>query len=446
LENADQVAQIIADGESSLDALAEDEGDGEDEDEEAGVDGASIVCGRILMWLGPQGDLEQNKGHTGSFYEIRTLTNRRMLEIFLLSENGRRVQRRLVFSSDTRFSLADLPASSDDRDSMQLQGMKHSGGNVFENVIDQSGAKARRAGAGDMYGAQVGSLTIRRRRAPSVSEIVAKESLRLATERWGETTPVLVIPSEWDYEEIVPDEHMCGLLPSALIEQYQFWRTGDSTIRGYPYPNRGRSDDATTTLLVILAIELKLRCDGSTPASSSFTAHFEPTAVAEDVWSALEAQHGDSFTAECQNGAGVSFGDAFSRSSEETIGAAGVGSWVATAHRFVVLDSNIVLTADGGAIQTKEDEAAALALQAESYPPPTLLLNLLRARLDSPLYTLGLLLSRIENVSNILVWSHSAARPGEEAAISLVELPRLKTRFKCENGRLESLDYSGSYL
>ena len=94
----------------------------------------------------------------------------------------------------------------------------------------------------------------------------------------------------------------------------------------------------------------------------------------------------------------------------------------------------------------KEEEAAALAKHAASYPAPLLLLNLLRAPVDTSLYTLGLLLSRIENASHTLVWSHSAARAGEEAAISLVELPRLKTRFKCENGKLESLDYAGSWL
>lgn len=114
LENADQVAQIIADGGAGSDSSAEGAAGAVDpalaksaaDDTADSTSSSRVACGRILMWLGPQGDLEQNKGHTGSFYELRTLANRRMLEVYLIYECGRRMQRRLVFSSDTRFSLA----------------------------------------------------------------------------------------------------------------------------------------------------------------------------------------------------------------------------------------------------------------------------------------------------------------------------------------------------
>jgi hypothetical protein len=392
LENADQVAQIVAESGAGSDAgaaedAAEDERAASAANATTATSSTRVACGRILMWLGPQGDLEQNKGHTGSFYELRTLANRRMLEVYLLYECGRRMQRRLVFSSDTRFSLADLPIDTESRDRMKVQGMKHSGGNVFAAVIDESGAKARRPGAGDMYGAQVDSLTIRRRRSPSVSEAVAKEALRLTAERWGERAPVLEIPSEWDYEEIVPDEMLCGLLPSAAIAQYQYWRTGDATIRGYAYPNRGRSDDAATTLLVILAVELDL-----VAGDAHCTLYVPCAATAAEVWSAVSTRCGDEFANRCRNAAGVALAEALPRGGRVRAGDSHFGRLVATAHRFVELDPAVTLSAG-----RKEDEAAALAKHAASYPPPLLLLNLLRAPLDSPLYTMGLLLSRIEN-------------------------------------------------
>lgn len=214
---------------------------------------------------------------------------------------------------------------------MKVQGMKHSGGNVFASVIDESGAKASRPGAGDMYGAQVDSLTIRRRRTPSVSEVVAKEALRIDAERWGERTPVLSIPPEWDYEEIVPDEMLCGLLPSAAIAQYQFWRTGDATIRGYANPNQGRIDDAATTLLVILAVELEL----AVGESHRTTIYVPCAATAAEVWSTVVARCGDEFANRCRNPAGVALAEALPRGGRERAGESHFGKLVATAHRCV---------------------------------------------------------------------------------------------------------------
>ena len=120
------------------------------------------------------------------------------------------------------------------------------------------------------------------------------------------------------------------------------------------------------------------------------------------------------------------------------------------------------------------DEAA----RATILPNDMVLLDLMTAKKGSVLYRLGTVLSRIEDLSHILVWSRAqdaggmrnakdvraAASPAEAAAmaaagdagahmwpLSVVELPRLKLRFQPradQDGvvRLWSLDQSGWFV
>lgn len=46
------------------------------------------------------------------------------------------------------------------------------------------------------------------------------------------------------------------------------------------------------------------------------------------------------------------------------------------------------------------------------------------------LFLIVKLLTKLENLSHILIWSSSNANVGEEAEISLIELPRLKLKFR----------------
>lgn len=72
--------------------------------------------------------------------------------------------------------------------------------------------------------------------------------------------------------------------------------------------------------------------------------------------------------------------------------------------------------------------------------------------MESTLGQLATLASRLDSLSHVLVWSKSdPAEGGEEVEISLVEFPRIRTRFAMsldKEGRfqLESLDHTGKSL
>jgi hypothetical protein len=79
------------------------------------------------------------------------------------------------------------------------------------------------------------------------------------------------------------------------------------------------------------------------------------------------------------------------------------------------------------------------------------LLNVLTAPPSSLLKRVGMLLSRLDNLSNILVWSTSKIQsPHSPAAIDFIELPRVNLSFKAKDvesvdGKIEHRLYSNDY-
>lgn len=79
------------------------------------------------------------------------------------------------------------------------------------------------------------------------------------------------------------------------------------------------------------------------------------------------------------------------------------------------------------------------------------LLNPVKAKPTSILGSLATLTTQLDSISHVLVWSASRAFVGEEAEITVVELPRLKLRFAMRAGqgqaqRLYSLDHSELFV
>lgn len=155
---------------------------------------------------------------------------------------------------------------------------------------------------------------------------------------------------------------------------------------------------------------------------------------------------------------------------------AGVGHWVAVVKRLPAYDEDeetaddtaaTVASAAAAVQDAKETKGEAKSSDAKTAPEkkegkaaqsstitkPMVLLNLVRAAQSSGvLARLAASFARLDNLSHILVWSNSDGREGgEECEVSLVELPRLKTRFGARvdsDGvvRLYSLDYDGLFI
>ncbi len=93
------------------------------------------------------------------------------------------------------------------------------------------------------------------------------------------------------------------------------------------------------------------------------------------------------------------------------------------------------------------DGACALVQPAAGSKTLTLL-NLLHAPKDSPLAKVAAVFSQIESIGHILAWT--AAAPGEELSVSVVELPRLRLSFaaRVEEGevRFYSQEHAGLFV
>ena len=175
---------------------------------------------RVLYFVPPCGDDEQIRGHPGGWFEaclIRpssTLEATTHLEAFALFESARRMQRRLVFTTDYRLCLKSLTPSVADRDCPPDHDFRFCAGNLFGGMYTADGKLERRPGVASLSGATVASLTIRRNRTQS-------------PELDDDNEP------EWRVEEYVEPAALEGLLPEALLEQFNFWRTSPSRLRGY---------------------------------------------------------------------------------------------------------------------------------------------------------------------------------------------------------------------
>ena len=214
----------------------------------------------LLMFVQPDPTAEELKNHPGSWFEIKThvplngaaaiSSERRrgigdpkqkndhvsvntnveyMLSVYELMDFAHECFRSLVYTSDHRFALADLPVSSSARDSPAPPAQQYAAGKFFGSLFAYPGHIQRRAGVGKLQHLSVYSVAIRRKRTlpPAASAI-----------------------EEWSYEELVPDRLLVGLLPASLLREFQMWRTGPHTLRGYNYRTRAPNCFSKQSLLV----------------------------------------------------------------------------------------------------------------------------------------------------------------------------------------------------
>jgi hypothetical protein len=98
----------------------------------------------------------------------------------------------------------------------------------------------------------------------------------------------------------------------------------------------------------------------------------------------------------------------------------------------------------------ESEKRSECVVRRENHRESMVLLNLASAALDSSLGNLTRALANLDSLSHVLVWSKSQPTSrGEEAEISVVELPRLRIRFLMNHNeegsaRFESLDHTGN--
>jgi hypothetical protein len=365
-----------------------------------------------------------------TFREFIVHRQRGVAQIYSLLEHGRRVFRSLEYTSDTRFTHRYVEPDIRDRAQEWHPAVRHAAGKLLPAFWDAS-------------------LVITRDR----------------TDAFGKVTEETFLPSRFLY----------GLLPSALLDNFFFWqRSEEDGFVGFP---RDRTQPNWFYRVEVRLVQLPDGNTGKVQYSAVVTRHkLDPETIDRDDPRASDTDGASSFEMKKQLDPADPLLVAINQSKVATLKEMGYSDTVASGvlKRF---DYDLAIAQSWLADPTNAAEIAAL----KSADPATaaainearssnsfniadgagskhqlLLLNLLHAAPGSTLYRLATVLSRIEDLSNILCWSASSVTAvGDEVSISLIECPRLKLRLQPrvylnerneESIRLYSLDHSNMYV
>ena len=146
-------------------------------------------------------------GAEGRFYEIVPVPAHRSFLVYALIERGRNIRRKLVFTSDFRWTLADFTPRTEKRMVPYAVGTGNAAGNFFGCLLDVQGGVIGRSE--DRVG--VDSVVLRRKVKEWVGEYV----------EGGEE------------EEYLGPDCLVGLLPESLLEAFSFWKVTERVVVGY---------------------------------------------------------------------------------------------------------------------------------------------------------------------------------------------------------------------
>lgn len=204
----------------------------------------------------------------------------------------------------------------------------------------------------------------------------------------------------------VPKRLLFGLLPSALIDLYIFWQSGDDSITGYPAEGAGGNDDDRISI-------------GQRSAASLLRIKIVP------------------------------FGkEADSRGM-------GHGKAMGMVVRVPLLPPDESVVKRGGALRATTDAQPHSDLQpaeevlglgaVDTSRPSQTLLNALFAPTPSSLHAIGNLFSVLDDLSHVLVWCDGEVKSGADSPMpQYVELPRVALTFNIDKfGVIWSNDHPG---
>jgi hypothetical protein len=358
----------------------------------------------IVFFAKANGEYEQTKGHPGCWFEAHAIPSSGSsasmsfgrVDVFVLVESARRMQRRLVWSSDSRLSLKDLQISGAERDKPRASLMRFSAGNPFGGFLTEFGKLESRAGAGTMFNVDIYSLRIERTRwlgegsGWNPSESVEHEHSVKETELANVGVSIdekqrgLEI-GEGDTEVFVPAQSLDGLVPQALLEKYAFWQTGPQTLRGYLQTPHGIPNGYFNRESILIKI-----------ANTNDGGATDIPIRAASVATIMRLKRGGARELTLMN-----------------------------------IDPSSVLP--GGILEKGIVPGGLRTLSVASDVSSSV----------GVLVRLRDLFCRIDNLSHVLLWTKSDASVGDYCELSRIELPRLNACFSLKGNTLASMDHDG---
>ena len=230
-------------------------------------------------------------------------------------------------------------------------------------------------------------------------------------------TPSLVVTraltSDLGSQTHIPQRFLLGLMPTAVLDQYDFWQNEDDGLSGYERPGTRNPSQPPSMIQVKLFTSGPKDETGYGGAKASAAITRIP--VVENV---------------SKSGA-----DSKQMRRQSLIKAMG--------GKNVAVESKTLTSDIPG--------AAAADVAPDKGKPVHTLLNVLHAPGDSALGSLGKVMQRVENLGHVLVWTKGLIpNPLAACSIDKVELPRLRLSFSVKSGdehkRLYCDDHAGLYL
>ncbi len=148
------------------------------------------------------GNLDRKSDMARGFYEVLGNHHWMFIECFALRERGRAISREIVYTSDARLSLADLPESSRPQTEPMKQGREHEAGDLFSGM-PVSKSNSEFLGAPDASCEEWKDPGLRSR-------------ITLVIKRTRTKQREIV-------ETLVPHSSLRGLIPEILLENFTFW-------------------------------------------------------------------------------------------------------------------------------------------------------------------------------------------------------------------------------
>lgn len=352
---------LRADPEDGVIAIA-----GGDDDDVVASEQEDAPVSALLMWVPPRGGVAAREARLGHWFEIFVSVRARVLRVFELHEHGRLLYRSEVFTSDCRASLHDMEQDIEDRTEPSPAVARFAAGSFTGTAADDDGPVVEYGGS-----AQV---------PQEAQEIVSVGSVNIERCR----------DASWDQigtESLVPSRFLRGVIPTVLLEAYEFWRSSANRLRGYPL-------DPEVDTYIDVRIQSPDGPPGSPRKSKATEAKYPRLSSGALITKRALAKLRQP-----------------NRPATETEPAS-------------------------GDFDTSGDMR---------------LLNIANARRNSFLGRLARWVARLDNLSHVLVWSTSRGEVEDECEVSIVHLPRLKATFKPKVGddgvaRLYSLDHAGLFV
>lgn len=231
-------------------------------------------------------------------------------------------------------------------------------------------------------------------------------------------------------EKLIPEEGLHGIIPAALLDRYTFWQDTKDNLRGYP--------KKTTTpdyyIYVELVKDANLSGFGDSKCVGARIIRKAMTSAQRQVYSAeaeLEASAERKKRAQERAARKLRRRRAAENAGED---GANVGD----------VDDDDDDEDDSKAEKKNE-------LENKTVEEDMTLVNILYAPEHNALHSLLRVMTRVERVSNVLVWTKSKLEKGKLPHIDLIELPRLNLSFtlrkdKTNVPRLFSVDHPHLYV